>query len=210
LTIIAVAGTGTDVGKTYVAAALLRTLRDRGVGVIARKPVQSFAPGDTETDAHVLAAATGVEPNDVCPPHRWLPIPMAPPMAADALGLPTFTIAELAREVTEGTTSESSLLVETAGGVRSPIADDGDCADLITALVPAIVVLVADSGLGTINAVRLSRETLTRARVVVYLNRFDPSSDLHARNAEWLRTREGLDVVTDVEALANLVEPALR
>ena len=210
MTIIAIAGTGTDVGKTYVAAALLRTLRDRGHQLVARKPVQSFAPEDASTDAHVLAAATGVEPNDVCPHHRWLPIPMAPPMAADALGLPPFSIAQLATEVTAGTTSETPLLVETAGGVRSPIADDGDCADLIRALAPALVVLVADAGLGTINAVRLSSEALANERVVVYLNRFDASSDLHARNAYWLVTRDGLDVVTDVEALAKLVEQVVR
>jgi dethiobiotin synthetase len=210
LSVVVVAGTGTDIGKTYVAAALLRTLRHRGVQTVARKPVQSFAPGDTATDAHVLAAATGVAPDDVCPPHRWLPIPMAPPMAADALGLDPFTIADLAKEVVAGTSSRTPLLVETAGGVRSPIADDGDCAALIRSLAPALVVLVADAGLGTINAVRLSRDALWKERlVVVFLNRYDPDCDLHVRNASWLATRESLVVVTDVEALANFVEQVL-
>lgn len=120
MSLVVVAGTGTDVGKTYVAAALLRTLRDRGRTVVARKPVQSFAPGDSATDAHVLAVATGVVPHDVCPPHRWLPIPMAPPMAAAALGLAPFTIADLAAEAAAGTSNHTALLVETAGGVRSP------------------------------------------------------------------------------------------
>jgi hypothetical protein len=59
--------------------------------------------------------------------------------------------------------------------------------------------------------VRLSRDALGKERlVVVFLNRYDPDSDLHVRNASWLATREGLAVVTDVEALANLVEPVLR
>jgi len=210
LSLVVVAGTGTDIGKTYVAAALLRTLRDRGRPVAARKPVQSFEPGDTATDAHVLATATGVEPDEVCPPHRWLPMPMAPPMAADALGLDPFTIADLASEVVTGTSNNTPLLIETAGGVRSPFADDGDCAAFIRLLAPALVVLVADAGLGTINAVRLSRDALGKEPLVVYLNRYDPSSDLHDRNARWLATREGLVVVTDVEALANLVERVFR
>jgi dethiobiotin synthetase len=47
-------------------------------------------------------------------------------------------------------------LVETAGGVRSPQADDGDVLDLVAAIAPDHVILVADAGLGTINAVRLS------------------------------------------------------
>ena len=59
MTLLAVAGTGTEVGKTFVAAAVLQWLRDRGHPVAARKPVQSFAPGDPSTDAHVLARATG-------------------------------------------------------------------------------------------------------------------------------------------------------
>ena len=211
MTVIAVAGTGTDVGKTYVGAALVRGLRERGRTVTAHKPVQSFAPGDTETDADVLAGATGQAARDVCPPHRWLPVPMAPPMAADALGLPPFTIADLVAEVPAGATSHATVLVETAGGVRSPIADDGDCAAFIRALAPELVVLVADAGLGTINLVRLSRDALWNERLVmVFLNRYDPGSDLHVRNATWLTKREGLVVLTDVEALVTLVEPMVR
>ena len=65
--------------------------------------------------------------------------------------------------------------------------------------------LVADAGLGTINLVRLCVDALAAHRgVVVYLNRFDAADDLHRRNRDWLATREGLEVVTDPEALATL------
>ena len=43
-------------------------------------------------------------------------------------------------------------------------------------------------------------EALPRAGRKVF--RFDATDDLHRRNAAWLRTREGLEVVTDLEALA--------
>jgi dethiobiotin synthetase len=209
--VVAVAGTGTDVGKTYVSAALLQTLRARGCEMSARKPVQSFVEGDTATDADLLALATGAAPTDVCPSHRWLPLPMAPPIAAEALGLPPFTIADLAGEVLSSIDETARALVETAGGVRSPIASDGDCVALIDALAPALVLLIADAGLGTINLVRLSRDALWRHNpVAVFLNRFDEASDLHRRNADWLRTREGLEVVSDIEALATFVEPVAR
>jgi dethiobiotin synthetase len=131
-------------------------------------------------------------------------------MAADALGLPPFTIADLAAEVRATAPPDALVLVETAGGVRSPIADDGDSAALIDALGPALVVLVADAGLGTINVVRLSVEALAPHPVVVYLNNFDHGWKLHVRNADWLRTREGLEVVTDIEALTRRVEPLAR
>ena len=54
MTIIAIAGTGTDVGKTFVTAALARALRGRGFSVVARKPVLSYAPGDAGSNLHTL------------------------------------------------------------------------------------------------------------------------------------------------------------
>ena len=57
-TVAFVAGTATDIGKTWWTAALARELRAAGMHVAARKPVQSGEPGAT-TDAEVLAAATG-------------------------------------------------------------------------------------------------------------------------------------------------------
>jgi hypothetical protein len=41
--------------------------------------------------------------------------------------------------------------------------------------------------------------------VVVFLNHFDVEDDLHRRNLDWLRTRERLEVVVDLEALSNRV-----
>jgi dethiobiotin synthetase len=199
MSLIVVTGTGTDVGKTYVTAATARLLREQQIEVHARKPVQSFAEHDDATDADVLGAATGETPHEVCLPHRWLPLPMAPPMAADALGLPHFTIEDLVAEL--DMRAEERTFVEGAGGVLSPLAHDGDTRTFIERVRPDAVVLVADAGLGTINLVRLSAEALERAPIV-YLNRFDPGNDLHARNAEWLRTREGLEIDTDLEALA--------
>ena len=209
MSLVAVTGTGTDVGKTYVTAAVAAALRARGRDVAARKPVQSFAPGDERrhaTDADVLACATGEAADAVCPAHRRLPAPVAPPMAAEALGLPPFAIDDLVRETRAAAPPGALVLVETAGGVRSPIAADGDCAAFVDALGPRLVVLVADAGLGTINLVRLSREALGGQHVVVFLNRFDAGTDLHVRNGRWLRARESLDVVTDIEALTSRIE----
>jgi dethiobiotin synthetase len=203
---VVVAGTATEIGKTWVTAALAAGLRDRGIAVAARKPAQSFAADSTEpTDADVLGAATGEAPHTVCPEHRWLPRAMAPPMAAAALGLPAFTVADLTGEITGNAPSDAIVLVESAGGVRSPLAADGDTVTLADALHPALVILVADAELGTINLVRLSAAVLSPTRVVVYLNRFDDTTELHAANREWLETREGLEVVTDPEALSNIV-----
>ena len=202
--VVVVAGTATEVGKTFVGAALLARLRATGMRVAARKPAQSFAPGDLSTDADVLAAATDDDPTAVCPRHRWYETPMAPPMAAESLGRPSFTVDDLVTEM-EWPDAVDVGLVETAGGVRSPIARDGDCASLAMALGPDLVVLVADAGLGTINAVRLSAGALVRLPLVVLLNRFDRAEELHERNRQWLADRDGYDVVTTVGALGDRV-----
>jgi dethiobiotin synthetase len=203
--LVVVAGTGTEVGKTFVASAVIDECRGRGVRVAARKPAQSFAPGSGPTDADVLATAAGDDPRMVCPSHRWYAVPMAPPMAAAALGEPPFTIADLVRELVWPAGTEVGV-AETAGGTASPLADDGDSAAFVAAVEPDVVVLVSDAGLGTIHAVRAAVATLEKtsgAQLAIHLNRFDEHDDLHLRNRDWLTTRDGFTVTTDVSVLAR-------
>lgn len=205
--LIAVTGTGTEVGKTWVACRLITDLRRQGASVAARKPVQSHSPEDTRSDADRLATASGEDPAEVCPEHRRYAVPMAPPMAAHALGRAPFSIDDLARE-TAGRWPSHPVdigLVEGAGGVASPQADDGDMVDLIAALGPDQTILVADAGLGTINAVRLSRRALAEWPVAVFLNRWDSGDDLHVRNRDWLAARDGAAVATDIGQLVALL-----
>jgi dethiobiotin synthetase len=196
--LVAVVGTGTDIGKTYVTARLLEALRNERISVAARKPAQSFDPSDDPSgyDAAILGAASGEAAETVCPPDRWYEMAMAPPMAADALARPSFTLEDLVEELRWPEVPVDLGFVETAGGLRSPIADDGDCLALVVAVMPDIVVLVADADLGTINSVRLTMDALVRlpAQLAVVLNRFDEGSELHQRNRAWLRDRDDLPV----------------
>jgi dethiobiotin synthetase len=145
--IVLVAGTGTDVGKTWVTAATAVGLRGRKRSVRAHKPAQSFAPADPHTDADLLAAATGQRPEAVCPPVRWFALPMAPPMAADAPNRPRFTIAELVAELRPTTPTSCSWKVP---AVCAPARRRRRHRDPCRPCA-AIVVLVADAGLGTIS-----------------------------------------------------------
>ncbi len=195
-----VTGTGTGTGKTWVGAHLLSAWRAGGHTVAARKPVQSYDPGVETSDADVLAQATGEQSESVCPPHRWYEIPMAPPIAAELLERPGFSVEDLVDELTWPDGVRYGL-VEGVGGPRSPIASTGDTVALAEALKPDTVVLVAATELGTINAVLLAASVLDDP--VVFLNRYRERNPLHTRNAQWLRERNGLDVVTDVHALLS-------
>ncbi|MEI7623580.1 MAG: dethiobiotin synthase [Actinomycetes bacterium] len=209
--LIVVVGTRTEIGKTWVSARLLRDLRANGIHVAARKPAQSFDSDDALTDAHHLADASGETPTEVCPRHRWYPIPMAPPMAADALARPAFTVEDLVSEIQWPLPAPDVAFVESAGGVRSPIARNGDAISLIELLQPDIVLLVADAGLGTINDITLSLEAINSgahvATPIVVLNRFDPSDDLHRRNREWLTQHLDVEVLSSVPSVLAKITP---
>ncbi|MFO1537262.1 MAG: ATP-dependent dethiobiotin synthetase BioD [Actinomycetota bacterium] len=202
--LVVVTGTGTEVGKTWWSAALLRGLRARGVTVAARKPVQSYAPTDpfAALDASVLAAASGEQPEAVCPTHRWLAEAMAPPIAAARLGLAPFRVADLVDEI-DWPAGVGVGLVEGAGGLRSPLADDGDTRTLVQALRPDAVLVVADAALGVIHSVRLVMGALANRTVTVALNRFDPTDPVHVESCDWLDARDGIDVVTDPATLVD-------
>jgi dethiobiotin synthetase len=204
--LVVVSGTGTGVGKTWFSAVTLGLLRSRGIAVAARKPVQSFEPDEHPRDADVLAAATGEDASLVCPEHRNYELAMAPPMAAEALGRPAFTIAALVDEL-RWPDGVRIGLVEGAGGPRSPIAADGDTVDLVTALEPDLVVVVAGPELGAINAARLSVEPFAPRPVVIALNRYDEDEPIQLANRRWLAHRCRLDVVTSPTELADRLAP---
>jgi dethiobiotin synthetase len=204
-----VTGSGTEVGKTWVAARLLEELRRRGHTVSARKPAQSNSPGEP-TDAEILAGVTGETSEGVCPAPRTYAVALAPPMAARVLGRPPPTLDDLVGELDRSWPAEvvDIGVVEGAGGVCSPLAIDGDSADLARRVRADGVILVGEPQLGIVNAARLSRRALHPLPITVHLNRFEPDSDLHRINRDWLVDQDGFEVTTSVEALADTVAVA--
>ena len=204
--LVIVVGTSTDIGKTWVGGQVLARLCADGATVAARKPAQSFDPAeDHPLDAEVLGQASGEAPDVVCPAHRTYEVAMAPPMAADVLGRSVPTLDDLLGELQWPSPAVDVGWFETVGGPRSPIGADGDAVDAVERLDPDLVVLVADAGLGTVNAVLLSLAPFTGRRCVTLLNRYDAADYLHVRNRDWLVTRQGLGVVVDPEALTKVV-----
>jgi dethiobiotin synthetase len=203
-------GTGTEIGKTWVGAQVLTALRAEGRRVAARKPVQSFDPDDAHPkDAEILAAATGEDVDVVCAPHRSYEKAMAPPIAAMLLGRELGLMVDVVTDMAEPADDTDLLWVETVGGVRSPLADDGDSADVARWVHPDFVVLVADAGLGTINAVRLSAGPFAGRQILVLLNRYDETDDVHRTNAAWLRD-EGMAVSISADDLVGFFTSVLR
>jgi len=150
---IVLVGTGTSVGKTWVGTELLRELARRSVPAVGLKPVESGVTEGTPTDGEKLAQVSAVSP--AIPPYR-LAEPISPHLAARRVG----RSIELAVALTYVQSHESSsaaaphaVIVETAGGLFTPLSESATCFDLARALDPARWVLVAADALGVIHDV---------------------------------------------------------
>jgi len=154
-----VTGTGTEVGKTIVTAAVAALARAHGRSVTVVKPAQTgLAPGE-ESDIDVVRRLSGID--DVHELIRY-DDPLAPESAARRQGVDPVPVAELARRVA-ALPETDLLLVEGAGGLLVRFdAAGGTAADLAVALRAAVLV-VAAPGLGTLNATALTCEA-ARAR----------------------------------------------
>jgi len=161
-----VAGTGTDVGKTYVTACLIHGLLATGAAVDVLKPVVSgFDPAaPAGSDPAVLLNALGrgwsSERLDDISPWRFR-APLSPPLAAAREGVRLCGDSVIAHCLQRAATKPAGawLLIESAGGIMSPLDDQLSMLDLAVQL-GAPVLLVAGSYLGTIS------HTLTAAAVI--------------------------------------------
>jgi len=176
-----VAGTDTDVGKTRVAAAILRSLRAAGQRVVPYKPVASgFASADDErSDAWTLWDAAGRPgvPREVCP--QSFAAAIAPAASARAEG----------REVDEGLLRSGFaacrargdvVVVEAAGGLFSPLTSATLGVDLAKEFsLPLVLVDAARLGaIGrTLAVVRAARAEDLPVAAVVLSHTTPPGAD---------------------------------
>ncbi|MBU3993151.1 MAG: dethiobiotin synthase [Alphaproteobacteria bacterium] len=151
-----VTATDTGGGKTVFAAALTGARAAR-----YWKPVQAGPDEDGGSDALKVARLAGIAPGLVHPEAYRLATPCSPHRAAEIDGV-TIDPARLALPQGEG-----PLVIEGAGGVLVPLTRGWLYADQFVRW-GAPVVLVARTGLGTINHTLLSLEAL-RARGVAVL-----------------------------------------
>ena len=192
-----VTGVGTDIGKTYISAAIIRALRERGVAVDAFKPVVSGFDYERPelSDAGVLLEALGApitaETVEEMSPFRFA-APMSPPLAAAREGrcIRFSDVAGFCRE-RMADAGRSLLLIEGAGGVMSPLSDGATVLDLIEALA-APVLLVTGGYLGAISHTLTAVEVMRRRGLTIRAIVLNETSDLGATLEE---THESLRVL---------------
>lgn len=171
MTRLFITGAGTDVGKTYVTAALAHMALEAGRSALALKPVLSgFDAADWHgSDAGVLMAAQRLpmtaENLDRISPFRFA-APLSPDMAAAREGrsISMDAVAAHCRDAIAG--KADVVLIEGVGGVCVPLNEAHTVLDWI-ALLNIPVVLVAGSYLGTISHALTALAALREARATV-------------------------------------------
>ena len=156
-----VTGTGTNVGKTVVSAAILH--RYRHVAPMRYwKAVQTGIPDDDDTaTVRLLGECSNAE---IYPPGYAFPRPLSPHLAAKLCG-ETVALSKLL-QIAAGSSESRGWVVEGAGGVLVPLNRHELMIDLIGALGFPVVV-AASSLLGTINHTLLTLEALRSRGIAV-------------------------------------------
>lgn len=155
MSVLAVTGTGTEVGKTIVTAAIAALCPDV---VTVMKPAQTGLRLDEPGDVDVVKRlAPHVETMELV---RY-PEPLAPAAAARRSGIPTLGVPEVAEGIEEA--DADLVLIEGAGGLLVRFSDEPvlTFADLLVQ-INAPAVLVTGAGLGTLNHTALTLEAMAR------------------------------------------------
>ncbi|AAQ00669.1 MULTISPECIES: dethiobiotin synthase [Prochlorococcus] len=190
---VVVCGTDTDVGKTVVSSLLVQ-----GLSGVYWKPIQSGLEGGGDT-------------NRVCelltlPKERWIPekykfkAAVSPHWAAEQEHIiikPNLLKVPLVNQ---------SLIIETAGGVMVPLTRQYLQIDLLKEWMLPIII-VARSGLGTLNHTLLSIEALTKRKIPIL--GLIINGPLHKDNPKTLEQFGGVPVIAQLPKLASLSASSL-
>jgi dethiobiotin synthetase len=163
---IFITATGTDVGKTYVAASLVRHLRQMGHTVDAIKPIVSgFDPARAATsDPGILLEALGVpvtaDEIERTSPWRFRD-PVSPDLAASREGRRIDVDQVIAFCQDAVAQRRDVLLIEGVGGIMVPLDGERTILDVMMALRLPLI-LVTGSYLGTISHTLTALDALYR------------------------------------------------
>ncbi|MEU7008738.1 dethiobiotin synthase [Streptomyces sp. NPDC046332] len=157
MTVIVVSGTGTEIGKTIVTAAVAAVAAAQGRSVAVLKPAQTgLAPGE-RGDADEVVRLSGAAASEEL---ARFPEPLAPATAARRAGMAPVGPRAVAEAAAKLAAEHDLVLVEGAGGLLVRFDDEGGTLADAARLLGAPVLVVTPAGLGTLNSTQLTAEAL--------------------------------------------------
>ncbi len=218
---IFVTAIGTDVGKTYVSALLVKKMRDLGYNCGYFKPAISGAeeingeiiPGDC---AYVLkTAGINKKPQDVA--SYIFKTAVSPHLAAEIEGV-TIQKNKIKKDFEDLKKEFDYIIVEGAGGIICPFNLDKNNQLLLSDVIKSLdldVIVVATTKLGSINATVLTTEYIKSQGINVrgiILNNYTPDDFMEVDNKNQIEYLSGINIITEVhnnEKDLNITEEKL-
>lgn len=202
-----VTGTGTDIGKTYVSALLVKALAETKGNVGYFKGALSgveleqckMVSGDPKTVCDMAGLADA--PESLV--SYLYETPVSPHLAAKMEGKP-ISMEEIEKGFSQVCQTHDFVVVEGSGGMVCPLRYDEETLLLtdVMRMTGFPLLVVADAGLGTINHTVLTiaygkSQGFLIAGVI--LNRYDPKNEMHRDNKTMIEALTGVSVVACVE-----------
>ena len=206
-----ITGTGTDVGKTYVTALIVKCLRDAGLDAGYYKAAISGAEKDEEDGTlHAGDALYVKEIAELSETQEELvsyvyEAAVSPHLAAQLDNKPIdFDVVE--KDFRRALSQHEYITMEGSGGIICPLRWDKEQHVILDDLVLRLglgALIVADAGLGTINAAVLTVEHLQARNIPVrgiILNRFHDGDIMEEDNLDMVEALTGVKVVATVKS----------
>ena len=192
-----VIGTDTDVGKTYIASALVQHFVQLGLKTLGMKPIASGCEISLDSDSQpvnadiiALVNAGNVDaPLNLISPYRFFPA-MAPHIAAEQAGV-EMEMAVIIQAYHQLRELAEVVIVEGAGGLLVPINQKQTLADVALALNLPIILMVG-MRLGCINHALLTVAALEQKGLILagwIANQIDPQFSMFNQNVATLKMR---------------------
>ena len=205
---IFITATGTDVGKTYISALIVKKMRESGYNCGYFKPVLSGVKEINgkliESDCNYVINVANIPTSaDNCVSYWWKEA-VSPHLAAKRAG-EKIDINRIMLKFKEKQKKYDYLLIEGAGGITCPIDLENNNKYLLRDLIKEFntnIIIVADAGLGTINSTVLTVEYANRYNINIagiILNNFNPDSFMHQDNLKQVEYLTGVKVIATVE-----------
>lgn len=203
-----ITGTGTDVGKTYVTGLIVKKLREKGISAAYYKAAMSgnerraddtLIPGD----ALQVKNMSGIEQplEEMCP--YIYETAVSPHLAAKLEGNP-ISMECVLKNFNHVCQKYDYVTIEGSGGIVCPLRFDEQkiqLEDFIKACNLSCLV-IADAGLGTINAVVLTIEYMKARQIPIkgiIFNHYEPGNQLHEDNRLMCETMTDLNVIACIK-----------
>lgn len=210
-----ITATGTDIGKTYVSALIIKKMREAGFNCGYFKPVLSGGgkyidlelPNTSakliNSDCNYVVDTAKIPCSaDDCVAYWWEEA-VSPHLAAKRAGQ-NIEIQHIKQKFEQLCKKYDYLLIEGAGGITCPLRLENNEQYLFKDLIKELqaeIVIIADGGLGTINSTLLTVEYAKNHGISIkgiILNNFEPDNFMHQDNLKQV------EYLTDIKVIATV------